>query len=82
MTETTFYVWTQGVNTGLTKKWYARRARCQCTFDISGCRSFRLGCVGGVVVQVNDVVGNEVTDAGAGVIAVFDVLDAIVELLL
>jgi len=83
VTETTFYVWTQAVNASLTEVVLSSQAA-GITFDLLVASTVvRTGVVGLVVGQVQgQVVGQEVTDASARIEAVFDVLDAIVVLLL
>ena len=83
VTETTFYVWTQGVNASLTEVVLSYQSA-SVTFDLLVTSTvIRTGVVSSVVAKVQgQVVGQEITDASARVEAVFDVLDAIVVLLL
>ena len=81
--ETAFNVWTQAVNASLTEVVLSSQAA-SVTFDLLVASAVvRTGVVSLVVRQVQgQVVGQEVTNASARVEAVFDVLDAIVVLLL
>ncbi len=83
VTETAFYVWTQAVYASLTEVILGNQAA-GIAFDLLVTSTVvRTGVVGLVVGQVQgQVVGQEVTDASARIEAVFDVLDAIVVLLL
>ena len=81
--ETAFNVWTQAINASLTEVVLSNEAA-SVTFDLLVASAVvRTGVVGLVVRQIQrQIVGQEVTNASAWVEAVFDVLNAIVVLLL